>query len=191
MSVPHVPRWLLAPLLVACSAGAVAADFSFGAGGGIGHGRVECAASLACDRSSRFGKLFAGLRLGKVLEAQAVYFDGGRFQGGGTTPLGTEFGGHFEVTGVGLTGAYRHDLAPAWSVVARAGLASVRTRWEPANPAVTSVAKSTLQPLLGLGLGYAVAPGLRLSLDLDVTRFEVHTKRGSLQMLGIAAQYSF
>jgi len=122
---------------------------------------------------------------------QASAFDAGHFTGGDTTPLGTEFGGTFKVSGLGLTAGYRWDFAPSWSLVGRAGLAAMRTRFDYANPAFGSARKTTTQPLLGLGLGYTITPTVRLSLDCDVTRFKVHTTRGSLQMLGVAAQYSF
>lgn len=40
-------------------------------------------------------------------------------------------------------------------------------------------------------MAYAITPTLRVGLDYDLTRFKVHTTRGQLQMLGVAAQYSF
>lgn len=61
------------------------------------------------------------------------FFDAGRFKGGDTTPLGTQFGGTFKVNGFGLTAGYRWEFAPLWSVAARAGVASVRTRFDYAN----------------------------------------------------------
>ena len=48
-----------------------------------------------------------------------------------------------------------------------------------------------LQPLAGIGVGYAVSPALRVGLDYDITRFKAHESRGPLQMLGLAVQYSF
>jgi predicted porin len=168
-----------------------AADFSVGVGAGADRGRVDCVASFPCDHGSADWKLFAGYRISETLDVQAVFFDAGRFKGGDTTPLGTEFGGRFKVSGFGLTGGYRWQLAPSWSLGGRAGLAAVRTRFDYADTTLGSAGKTTLQPMVGLGLAYAITPTVRLSLDYDVTRFKVHTTRGSLQMLGLAAQYSF
>ena len=168
-----------------------AADFSIGVGAGVDRGRGECVASFPCDRSDAHWKLFAGYRISETVDVQAVFFDAGRFKGGDTTPLGTEFGGKFEVSGFGLTGGYRWEFAPSWSLGARAGLAAVRTRFDYADPAFGTASKTTLQPLVGLSLAYAITPAVRLSLDYDATLFKVHTTRGSLQMLGLAAQYSF
>ena len=184
-------RWAFA---AAASIGAplvAAADFSVGVGAGVDRGRGECVASFPCDSSSTHGKLFAGYRIGESVDVQAVFFDAGRFKGGDTTPLGTEFGGTFKVSGVGVTGGYRWQLAPSWSLGGRAGLAAVRTRFDYANPAFGTASKTTLRPLVGLSLAYAITPAVRLSLDYDATLFKVHTTRGSLQMLGLAAQYSF
>lgn len=184
-------RWLFAAAALIGASAAVAADFSVGVGAGADRGRVDCVASFPCDRGSAGWKLFAGYQISEAVDLQAVWFDAGRFKGGDTTPLGTEFGGTFKVSGFGFTGGYRWDFAPSWSLAGRVGLAAMRTRFDYANAAFGSASKTTAQPLLGLGLGYAIAPSVRLSLDYDLTRFKVHTTRGSLQMLGVSAQYSF
>jgi len=184
-------RCLLCAAALLGAGAACGADFSVGIGAYADRGRVDCVASFPCDRSSAGGKLFAGYRVSPEVDVQAVWFDAGHFKGGDTTPLGTEFGGSFKVSGFGLTGGYRWELAPSWSLVGRAGLAVMRTRFDYANAAFGSASKTTAQPLLGFGLAYAVTPAVRLSLDYDVTRFKVHTTRGPLQMLGVAAQYSF
>ncbi len=167
------------------------ADFSIGVGGGTDRGRVDCVASFPCERSSSHAKLYAGYQLREAVDLQLVYFDGGSFKGGDTTPLGLEFGGTFKVNGVGVAAGYRWNLSSAWSLGARAGLAAVRTRFDHANSVWGSASQTTTQPLLGLGIAYALTPNLRLGLDYDVTRFKVHTTRGPLQMVGLAAQFSF
>jgi len=184
-------RWLFSAAALIGAGAAGATDFSVGAGAGADRGRVDCVASFPCDRGSAGWKLFAGYQLSEAVDLQAVWFDAGRFKGGDTTPLGTEFGGTFKVSGFGLTGGYRWDFAPSWSLSGRAGIAAMRTRFDYANAAFGSASKTTVQPLLGLGLAYAITPSARLSLDYDLTRFKVHATRGPLQMLGLAAQYSF
>lgn len=184
-------RCLLGAAALIGASAAAAADFSVGVSAGADRGRVDCVASFPCDRGSAHWKLFASYQISEAVDVQAVFFDAGRFKGGDTTPLGTEFGGNFKVSGFGVTGGYRWEFAPSWSLGARAGLASVRTRFDYANLFFGSASKTTVQPLLGLGLSYAITPTVRLSLDYDVTRFKVHTTRGPLQMLGLAAQYSF
>ncbi len=170
---------------------ASAGEFSVGLGAGADRGRVDCVASAPCDHRSTQWQLFADYALNDAVVLRAVYFDAGRFDGGDTTPQGLEFGGRFKVSGVGLTAGYRWALAPQWALTGRAGLATVRTRFDYANPVWGSASKTTAQPLVGVGLSYAVTPALRLGVDWDVTRFKVYTAQGPLQMLGLSAQLSF
>lgn len=186
----HVPCVWAATLLLA-SAWAQASDFSAGAGAGVVRGKTDCVDAYACDHSSTQAKVFLGYRVADGIELQAVYFDGGRFSGGNISPLGTSFGGRFKVDGLGLAAGYRWSFAPGWSLKGQLGVASVRTRFDYAAPFAGEVGKTTTQPLAGLSLAYEVAPNWQLSLDVDETRFKVHTTRGSLRMLGVAAQYAF
>jgi hypothetical protein len=149
---------------------------------------IHCADDASQGRS-RFDR--HGNQVNEAVDVQAVWFDAGRFKGGDTTPLGTEFGGTFKLSGFGLTGGYRWEFATPWSLAGRVGLAAMRTRFDYANTIWGSASKTTVQPLLGIGLAYAITPTVRLSLDYDLTRFKVHTTRGPLQMLGLAVQYSF
>ena len=181
---------LAAAALMPVPAGA-ANDFSIGVGAGAARGHVDCVASFACDRSGTAASVSAGWRFGDGFDVRAQYFGAGGFKGGDASPLGTEFGGKFKVGAIGLTGGYTWTFAPAWSLSGRLGVASVRTRFEYADPFSGSASKTTTQPLAGVGLGYAITPQVRLGLDYDATRFKVHTTHGSLQMLGVSAQYSF
>lgn len=184
-------RWGLAAASLMVGGAAVAADVDIGLSAGLDTGRVDCVASAPCDHRSTHVKATAAYRLSGPFDVQLSLFDAGRFKGGDTTPLGTEFGGTFKVSGVGLSAGYRWELSPLWSLRGHVGLASVRTRFDYINPAWGSVSQSTVQPLVGLGVAYAVTPALRLGLDVDLTRFKVHTTRGPVRMFGLAAQFSF
>lgn len=179
---------------VGCAAlglSAHAEEFSLGAGAGIDRGKTDCVATYACDHASVHTKLFAGYRFGDGLELQALVFDAGRFDGGDISPLGTPFGGRFKVDGLGIAGGYRWGFAPGWSLKGQLGLARVRTRFDYAAPFSGDASRTTTQPLAGVSLAYAIAPNWQLSLDLDETRFKVHTTRGSLRLWGVATQYAF
>ncbi len=187
----HAARGLFALAVALSAASASAQDYSVGIAVGPDRGRVDCVASFPCDRSSVHWKLTGAYRFDAVYDVQLAYFGAGRFEGGDTTPLGTEFGGTFRVGGIGLTAGYRWTFAPGWSGVARIGAAGVHTRFEYANALAANVGKTTLQPLAGIGIAYDFSPTLRVGVDYDVTRFKVHTTRGPLSMLGLAAQFSF
>ncbi len=184
-------RMALALAALAASGAASAQGFIVGIGAGADRGHVDCVPSFPCDRSSAHWKLTGAYRFADVYDVQLAYIHGGRFQGGDVTPLGTPFGGTFKIDGIGLTAGYRYAFAPDWSVVARFGAVSMRTRFDYANALAAGVSQTSLQPLGGVGLAYAVTPSLRLGVDYDMTRFKVHTTRGSLRMLGVAAQLSF
>lgn len=168
-----------------------AADFSVGAGAGIDRGKTDCVDAYACDHGSTHAKLFLGYRVADGIELQAVYFDGGKFDGGDISPLGTSFGGRFKVDGLGLAAGYRWSFAPGWSLKGQLGVASVHTRFDYAAPFSGGANKTATQPLAGLSLAYSITPNWQLAFDYDETRFKVHTTRGSLRMLGVAAQYAF
>ena len=202
MSTPFPPRpghpaaACLAPLIFAAMSLATspvraANDFSVGVGVGAASGRVDCVASFACDRRGTSASVSAAYRFSDSIDVRVQYFGAGSFKGGDTTPRGTEFGGTFHVGAIGLTGGTTWNFAPAWSLSGRLGVAAVRTRFEYADPFSGSAGKTTLQPLLGVGIAYAITPTIRIGIDYDATRFKVHTTRGPLQMLGASAQFSF
>ena len=183
---------LLLILLGAAASGAAHAEgFTLGAGAGASRGKVDCEAAFACDRSGTGLKLFACYQFNPAIDARLSYFDDGSFKGSDITSGGTSFGGQFKVSGFGLTAGYLWNFAPAWSLHAQAGIASMRTRFEYAAPFSGSVGKTTAQPLAGLSLGYAVTPAVRIGLDYDVTRFKAHDTNGSMQTLGLSAQFAF
>ncbi len=194
-TAPRRTRYLLttATLVLAAfaAAPAAAADFAIGVGAGAANGRVDCVDSFPCDHSSGSWKLFAGWRPSDVVELQLVGFGTGRFDGGDIAPGGTAFGGSFKVDGIGVTGGYRWAFAPAWSLVGRAGIASVRTRFDYADSSLGSVSKTTAQPLAGVSLVWQITPTIGLALEDDITRFKAHDTHGTLNTLGIAAQFSF
>ena len=182
----------LAGLAACLSEPALADGWSVGAGAGPDHGKVDCVASFDCDHGSAAAKVFVGYRWNDTVDLQALYFDAGRFKGGDTTPLlHTPFGGTFKVGGVGFSAGYRWQLGQGWSAVARGGIASVRTRFDYDDDLAGNVSRTLIQPLAGLGVAYAIAPQWRIGIDYDVTRFRVHDTHGPLQVLGVAAEYSF
>jgi hypothetical protein len=184
---------LSAALGVVCAAPLIAAAQSFAIGIAVGpdRGRVDCVGSFPCDRANTALKLSGAWTFADRWDAQLAYFRAGSFQGGDPIPAGGEFGGTFRVDGVGLTAGYRWTLAPGWSAAGRLGAATVRTRFEYADALASDVSKTTLQPLAGISVGYAITPSLRIGVDYDITRFKVYRTQGPLHMLGLAAQLSF
>lgn len=188
----RLPPWLALATVATLACGAAhAAEFSIGAGGGASRGKVDCLAAFPCDHSDTNFKLFAGYQVAPEIDVRLTYFGGDSFKGADVSPLGTPFGGTFKISGLGLTAGYLWRFAPAWSLHGRLGVASVRARFEYADPFSGSAGKTTIQPIAGLALGYDFTPAVRVGLDLDATRFKAHDTHGSLQTLGLFAQYAF
>ena len=184
-------RVVLALTMLGAGAAVQAADLSVGFVLAGSNGKGRCVDAFACDRSSGGGKVFGSWRFDDALDVQVVGFDAGHFKGGDTTPLGTAFGGRFMASGGGVTLGYRWAFAQQWSLTGRAGVAAVRTRFDYVADELGHASKTTAQPLAGLRLAWQATPQIGLGLDYDVTRFKVHTTRGTLQMFGVAAQFTF
>ncbi len=187
--------WRLLPLTVCgllTSAGAAhAAGFEIGVTAGVDRGHVTCVDTFACDRSSGFARASAGWRFDSGVDVQLHLVEVGRFEGGDTTRLGTDFGGTFKVSAVGVTAGWRWRFAPQWELDLRGGLAAVRTRFDYANAAWGSRSKTTTQPLAGVGIAWTLTPQWRLGVDLDATRIKANHEHGLLQMLGASVRYDF
>ena len=180
-------------VLAAPAQAQTAGDWRIALGGGASRGNTDCVAAFACDHSDSYLKGTLAWRAWNALDLQLTRFNGATFKGGNTTDRGTDFGGDFKVSGVGLLAAWRWSLAPQWTLDGRAGVARVRTNFAYAAPFAVngSRRKGTTQPMAGGSLGYAVAPAWRVSIDLDVTRFEAYRSHGSLRMVGAAVEYTF
>lgn len=159
------------------------------AGGDRGH--VTCVDTFACERGSGFVKASAGWRFDNGVDVQLHVIDAGRFKGGDTTKLGTDFGGTFKVSAIGVTAGWRWSFAPQWELGLRGGVATVRARFDYENSAWGSRSKTTIQPLAGIGIGYAITPQWRVGVDYDATRIKANNEHGPLQMLGASVRYAF
>ena len=118
LRLPRRTRCAVGAMVLSATGAARGADFGVGAGAFATRVRVDCVTSFPCDSGSAGGKVFAAWRIGPEVDLQASWFDAGRFKGGDTTPLGTEFGGTFKVSGFGLTGGW-----PAWRAAREAPMA--------------------------------------------------------------------
>ncbi|CAN5473540.1 hypothetical protein BH10PSE17_BH10PSE17_02390 [soil metagenome] len=181
----------LLALIVSSAPPAWAEGFSVGVGAGLTNGRVDCVDTRSCDHSDGGWQLSAGYAVDEHIDIRATWFDAGHFEGGNLASNILPFGGRFKVTGIGLTAGYGLDIATDWRMTGRAGIAAVRTRFNPDDPAEGSSRKTLPQPLFGLDLAYQAAPGVQVGLGYDLTRFKVHTTRGALQTFGAFARYSF
>lgn len=190
---PRIPpaAFLSLLALVAAAAPARAADFAVGVAAGLSQGRVDCVDAYPCDRRDTQLQAHLAWRVTPTWDLRLTVFDAGSFDGGGTTPAGLPFGGTFEPSGVALGAVYRWALSPAWSLQGQLGVANVRTRFGYASPHAGSVSRSTTQPLVGLAVAWQASPRWQWTAGIDATRFEAHTRRGALRLVGVGLQASF
>ena len=178
-------------LAAACWAqGAAAVDFSVAAAVGPAQGRIDCIAAQPCDRHGGFGMLEGTGRFDGGLEIGVRYVHAGVFKGRDQNAEAI-YGGDFRADAIGLTAGYGWQLGPAWRLTGRAGAAAVHTRFRYDAPFSGTAGKTTLQPLVGLGVTYALSHDLAVGLDYDETRFKVHATHGPLRMPGLSLHWNF
>ena len=190
----EAPGWLAAALVAALSGitlPVAAADVDIGLTLGPANGRTDCIDGLPCSHGGSFAKLSAGYHPAGGLELDASYFHAGTFKGRDQTSDGTVYGGDFKTDAFGLTAGYGWRFSPGWRLSGRAGAAILRAHFDYDAPFSGSVGKTTLQPLLGVGLVHAVTPALSVGVDYDETRFKVHASHGPLRMPGASLYWTF
>jgi OOP family OmpA-OmpF porin len=139
----------------------------------VGFGRaswnVDCSGAATCSRSHSAVRLAAGLEVGKGIAVEGFYSDLGKV-------TAADPGGSAEIKGnaIGATMALSANFAADWRGLIRIGAASVQAKGT-ANGygASASVSKTSLQPVVGLGLSYAITPSLYAEAGYDRTRLEL------------------
>ena len=182
--------WLCVLSAVIFGTPAEATELSLGATAGPAQGRTDCLSGQPCDHSGGFGKLEVTGRWDGGLELGASYFHAGAFKGRDQLDEAI-YGGNFSLDALGLTAGYGWRFAPAWRLVGRAGVAAVRTHFRYDDPYSGTANKTTLQPLAGVGLAYAVTPKVDIGIAYDETRFKAHQSHGPLRMPGVSLRWNF
>lgn len=148
---------------------------------------VDCNGVQACDRSATGGKAVLGYAFGNGFSLEGGYHHLGKFRASN---------GPLSVSGkpeaLSLSGAYTAALTPDWGLTGRVGVASVRTKLH-ADAGVLSGSDSErkTQPIVGLGLNYAITPAARIELGVDATRAQVQGERSNLRMVSLGGRFAF
>ena len=185
---------VLASLMTLAVGGAFAQAYVGGAAG-MANVSESCDGTTNCDRDDVGYKLYAGYKFTPNLAVEAGYADFGKASLEGFV-LGYKVRGDMKSTAAFLVGAFHGDFTPQFSGVARLGVANVKSTIDTTilagNVALTSQSETKLQPLFGLGLGYAVTKNVKLTLDADFTKTaEFQGESDSLRLISVGAQYSF
>ena len=172
-------------------------------GAGVGAGRLgaSCDEGTTCHFTKAAGKVLAGYALpGTDFALEAGYDRLGSFrEGDGMASIGIQAGAWT------LGGAWRPQFGGGWGAVARVGVANVRATTHATGAIIggepgtilfdISEAKTTWQPVLGLGATYAITPNIRLAADWDHTRlhatFQGLSAVHDVNMLTLGATFGF
>lgn len=148
---------------------------------------VDCNGVQACDKSATGGKAVLGYAFGNGLSLEGGYSHFGKFRASN---------GPLSVSGkpeaLSLSGAYTAALTPDWGLTGRLGVARVRTKLHADTGLLSgSDTESKTQPIVGLGLNYAITPAARIELGVDATRAQVQGERSNLRLVSLGGRFAF
>lgn len=154
---------------------------------GQGHLNADCSGVQACDRNATGGKAMLGYAFGNGFSLEGGYTQFGKFRASdGVVGLSAR------PDAWSLGGAFTANLTPDMGLVARAGVARVRTKLHAEVGSLTgSDSESHTQPIVGLGLNYALTPAARIELGVDATRAEVQGERANVRLVTVGARLAF
>lgn len=154
---------------------------------GQGHLNVDCTGVQSCDRNATGGKAVFGYSFGNGFSLEGGYTNFGKFRasdgalGLSAKPEALSFGG-----------AYTAALTPDWGLVGRLGVARVRTKLHAETGVLSgSDSESKTQPIVGLGLNYALSPSTRIELGVDATRAQYQGERSNVRLVSLGARMAF
>lgn len=154
---------------------------------GQGHLNADCSGLQACDRNATGGKAVFGYAFSNGFALEGGYTHFGKFRASdGALGLSAK------PEALHLGGAYTAQLTPDWGLVGRLGVARVRTKL---NAEVGTLggsdSESRTQPLVGLGVNYALTPSTRLELGVDATRAQYQGERQNVRLVSLGARMAF
>ncbi len=148
----------------------------------------DCTGIAQCDTKGNAVRLLGGYELGKSgFALEGFVLDLGKI-------TGRDSGVNVSIKGqaVGLGAAFGGEFSPGWRGALRFGLASVMAKGTGTGLGL-SVSDSTTstQGLIGLGLSYAITPGLYAELNYDGTRvkFVDQTENVSAWTIGLGWRF--
>ncbi|MBV8037032.1 outer membrane beta-barrel protein [Roseateles sp.] len=154
---------------------------------GQGHLNADCSGTQACDRNATGGKATLGYSFGNGFAVEGGYANFGKFRASnGAVGLGAR------PEALSLGAAYTAELTPQWGLTGRLGVARVHTKVNAEVGTLTgSGSENSTQPLVGLGVNYALTPSTRLELGVDSTRAQYQGERANVRMVSLGARMAF
>jgi opacity protein-like surface antigen len=157
----------------------------------IGLGRaswdIDCSGIAQCKRNHSALRLVGGLELNKGVAAELFYTDLGKVNAADT-------GASVEVKAhaLGAAMALSADFSADWRGVLRLGVASVQAKGTASAFGTSdSISKTSLQPLVGLGLVYAITPSLYADANYERTRIGLAGENSTVGLATVGIGWRF
>lgn len=172
---------------------------------------VDCTGTTTCDKTGTAYKLLGGYKFSPNFAAEAGFFGFGKAKASDPTVTA-----EIANTAFGAGVAFHQDLSADWNLVARVGLASMKTKItgtvvavervdQPAArarvlglaPTIGTVSDSdrNVTPYAGLSIGYKIAQGVSLDGALDFSRSKYNknglNESGNLSAVSIGLTFGF
>jgi hypothetical protein len=166
-------------LIALAAVGALATGNAFAQGyvtGAIGQSKidVDCDGLASCDDSDAAWKIIGGFKFHPNLAGELTYFDFGKVTASVVPGADVEI----KTRGIGLGIAGMMDFTPQWSGVARLGVVSNRVKTS--SNFGLSGSERKAEAYVGLGVGYAFNPQLKLDAAWDFTKARAEAQGGGV-----------
>jgi OmpA-OmpF porin, OOP family len=191
----RIKTTLLALAAVAFGHGASAQTTNayLSASAGPSRANVDCSGTTACDRSSAAAKLLFGYRIVPNFAVEVSYAYLGKVSA--TVDVDgdpVDAGIKGQSLGIGVAGLLPFGSAQEWTGIARAGIASNRTRVSVSGAGVSgSDSESHAEPYFGLGLNYAFTPSFDAGIAWDNTKLKYADTSTRVNVFSVVASFKF
>ncbi|MCH7343839.1 outer membrane beta-barrel protein [Pelomonas sp. CA6] len=181
---------IVAALLATAAAGASAQAYVSGAVG-VGRTNLDCNGVANCDKTGTAFKLVGGYGFGNNLSAELGYLSFGKAKASDAT-------GSIDIksAGIALGLAYRIPASQAVDFTVRGGIISMKTKLSGRSGNLSgSVSDTNVAPYVGVGVGYALTPAIKLDAGLDLSRSKFDknglNEKGNVQAFTVGATFAF
>ena len=149
---------------------------------------ADCSGTTTCDNSGTGFKLLGGYKFTPNMAAEFGYFDFGK----ATATLGA-LSAENKNSAIGGGVAFHQNIATNWPLVARLGIASVKTTISSSIPGFGSASDSESNIALygGLGIGYRVSPTMSIDGAWDFSKSKYGDESGNISVLSLGLTFWF
>lgn len=181
----------LISIAAAFSATAMAQGY-IGVAAGQSDFKVDCSGTSSCDTNDTGGKVYGGFMYTPNFGVEISYFDLGKAKAAGTDPDLGIYSGSVKTDGFGL---FAVALAPIdnFSVFAKLGIASTKTKIDVSSSLLGSDSESKRQTdfAWGLGAGYEFTKNFGARLEFERFRIKLADEKKDADFVSLGVTYRF